>query len=431
MESVVKLVFFGETLEGFRVDDVKRSFAKLLKVDESLQATIFSGARVVLKRSVAAAEVHRYVTHLASIGARLHVEPDVSGVESPSLPAPSLAPPIAPPIAPSITPNLATPLTTPPAPPPTSLPAPTLGAAPSEEEIVCPNCGERQSNRILCRSCATDMPMGIAAKLAAEREAQAVRLAGGATRGPATGDDGMPALTEAPSAWAFGLSSGFSGRMARLPYATAGFTLLVAAVLLLQFVLRQPSAMRMGVFGACMLAVLFMGVRLSVLRCHDCSRSGWWTLLALVPYIGLVAGVLLGVVPGTPGGNKHGEPPKAGSRLLAPLALGALCLSLAMGWSSGVSTLERGLPGSAVDPVALGPTALAESLPSAEAKAAFKNDYASAPLHKAFAVSLSGSWGLKSGAASIDAAISAALASCEINRKPNTPPCQLVIVNGP
>ena len=73
MESVVKLVFFGETLEGFRVDDVKRSFAKLLKVDESLQATIFSGARVVLKRSVAAAEVHRYVTHLASIGARLHV----------------------------------------------------------------------------------------------------------------------------------------------------------------------------------------------------------------------------------------------------------------------------------------------------------------------------------------------------------------------
>ena len=132
MESVVKLVFFGETLEGFRVDDVKRSFTKLLKVDESLQATIFSGARVVLKRSVAAAEVHRYVTHLASIGARLHVEPDVPGVESPSLPAPSLAPPIAPPIAP----YLATPLPTPLAPPPTALPAAPLGAATSGAEAM-------------------------------------------------------------------------------------------------------------------------------------------------------------------------------------------------------------------------------------------------------------------------------------------------------
>jgi hypothetical protein len=69
-------------------------------------------------------------------------------------------------------------------------------------------------------------------------------------------------------------------------------------------------------------------------------------------------------------------------------------------------------------------------LPPGEAQAAFQNDYTRAPGHRAFAVSAAGAWGWKSGAASADAAMEAAVASCEVRRTPDTPECEPVNVDG-
>ncbi|MBK8455834.1 MAG: DUF805 domain-containing protein [Phyllobacteriaceae bacterium] len=55
---------------------------------------------------------------------------------------------------------------------------------------------------------------------------------------------------------------------------------------------------------------LYVGIALYVKRWHDRDKSGWWTLIALVPIIG---GIWLlvecGFLPGTKGPNKFGPDP--------------------------------------------------------------------------------------------------------------------------
>ena len=48
-------------------------------------------------------------------------------------------------------------------------------------------------------------------------------------------------------------------------------------------------------------------------RLHDTGRSGWWQLTAYIPYIGIIASIILIVVFCTPGekkANKFGKPIK-------------------------------------------------------------------------------------------------------------------------
>ena len=48
-------------------------------------------------------------------------------------------------------------------------------------------------------------------------------------------------------------------------------------------------------------------------RLHDTGRSGWWQLTAYIPYIGIIASIILIVVFCTPGEkktNKFGKPIK-------------------------------------------------------------------------------------------------------------------------
>lgn len=182
----MQLVFFGETLEGFDRNEVKNRLGQLLKLDETARQKLFSGDRMVLKHSIDEAEALRHAASFAKHGARLHVEP--VGAPPRAAPAASASPAVA-----------------------TGAPAPL---APAEEQITCPNCGERQSKRILCRSCSTDMPMGIAAREEAKREEREARLAESRAR------RGQGATSDSSDQAAL-LGVGLSGRMRRLPYATA------------------------------------------------------------------------------------------------------------------------------------------------------------------------------------------------------------------
>ena len=58
--------------------------------------------------------------------------------------------------------------------------------------------------------------------------------------------------------------------------------------------------------GAAFMALLVVGL---AKRLHDCDRSGWWALLALVPVVGWIAVVLMCVDESSPGPNRAGRVP--------------------------------------------------------------------------------------------------------------------------
>ena len=407
MSDTVQLVFFGEVVEGHAPDDVKRTLGQLFKLDDARVAQMFSGARVVINRAVATADAPEHVARFARLGARLHIE--AAAATAAPLPPLSASP------APSPAPQLA---------------AAVMAAPPAaiEEEIVCPNCGERQSKRLLCRACATNMPMGIAAKLEAEQHKRAEAQAARPDRRGGTASSRPRAASNAPGTGLLGV--GFDGRVGRLAYATAGALLMAAMFALAAFLVRQPGFGRLAVFLVGLLVILFVSVRLTVLRCHDCNRSGWWSLLVAVPYLGTVASLLLSFMPGTAQANDHGEPPAAGSWPVLLGSLAVLAVTLVMSYSAlssamlaGGTMAEAEVPGAPAD---AGPL----SLLAPAARSAFVGEYMSGPGHKAFAISPGGAWGWKSGAESADAAVQAALATCTANRQSYTPECAPVHVDG-
>lgn len=380
----VQLVFRGEVLDGFRVDDVKRALGPRLQLDDAAVARLLAADHTVIKRGIDRADAQRYVATFASLGARLHVE--------------ALAP----------------------APVPAPIAAPLV---PPAEEIVCPNCGERQSKRILCRSCSTDMPMGIAAKLEAEAQARAARLAASrAARGLAPDGRSQGAMADAPPMWGFG----FSGRMGRLVGASAGALILLAMYLLTAYVAHQPDSRWIaGAVG--MLVLMVLSIRHSVLRFHDLNITGWATVVLFVPVLNAVAGLVLLLMPGTNGDNHHGERPREGDWYLLLGAIGALALAMYHTLPGMMTDLAqaRGNTSEQVEAGGGGQvTAVVRTLP-AGAQADLHGAYATQPGFKAFAVS-TGAWGWAYGAPSMEQAIVRALMQCESRRTPDMPECDVI-----
>jgi uncharacterized membrane protein YhaH (DUF805 family) len=63
------------------------------------------------------------------------------------------------------------------------------------------------------------------------------------------------------------------------------------------------------------LAGLYMSLAIYAKRWHDRDKSGWWTLIVLVPIIGSIwLLVECGCLPGTEGPNRFGPDPLAGER---------------------------------------------------------------------------------------------------------------------
>lgn len=430
MSAPVQLVFRGEVLAGFRLEDVQRDLARLLRADEAGLKRLFSGQRTVLKRGLAAADAQRYVSRLAAVGARLHVEPMPA---PPTAPAASGWPAIAPP--PEEDRRAAPPIAAPPPPVPMPVPAmPTelaLVATAPADEVVCPTCGERQTRRVLCRSCATNLEMALAAKAEDEALRRAERQAAlEARRNPRRH---VEANGGERSASAIGLS--FSGRVGRLSSATANLWLIGAMLLLTAGFLQRPSLPRLLLVGVGALGVFFFSMRLTVLRCHDCDRHGWWALFVLVPYAGSLASLLIGLLPGNPGTNEYGPPPPRGRWRWFGLSLVVLVLCSALLVRGGLRFAERyaaeQADDGADDIVELGGdgrigggsgggAALQEAL----------RDYAGAPGHKAFAASSRQTFAWAGNASSLDEAVREAMAQCDARRKPYTPDCRVVNVNG-
>lgn len=451
MSAPVQLVFRGEVLAGFRLEDVQRELGRLLQADEAGLKKVFSGRPTVLKRGLAATEAQRYVSRLAAMGARVHVEDMPAAAPAPAAGGwPTIAPPpeedrtIA---RPAAAPQAAaTPAAPSPAIPATPVAAAAAAAAapaaPKElalvtavdaEEVVCPKCGERQSKRLLCRSCTTNIEMAMAAKAEEEALRRAERQAALEARRHPRRRATQEADAGERSAWPIGF--GFSGRVGRLSSTTANVWLIAAMLLLTTGFLARPSLPRALLMGAGALAVFFFSMRLTVLRCHDCDRHGWWALFVLVPYVGSLASLLFAFLPGNSDDNEYGPPPPKGRWLWLGVALLVLVLSSVLLVRAGIRFAERYAAeqkdesademqwdgnASTGGGSGNGSTGLQEAL----------RDYANAPGPKAFAASSRQTYAWVGNAGSVDEAVRNAMAQCEAHRPQYTPECRVVNVNG-
>ncbi len=99
----------------------------------------------------------------------------------------------------------------------------------------------------------------------------------------------------------------FSGRARRSEYwffALFNFLVGVAAGILdavIGITLLYPLAA---------LALLLPGLAVAVRRLHDTGRSGWWLLIALVPFAGAIVLIVFFCQDSHPAPNEHGPSPK-------------------------------------------------------------------------------------------------------------------------
>lgn len=56
------------------------------------------------------------------------------------------------------------------------------------------------------------------------------------------------------------------------------------------------------------LAIFLPALAVLIRRLHDTDRSGWWSLILLIPVLGLIGIIVLAALEGTPGPNQYGEP---------------------------------------------------------------------------------------------------------------------------
>ncbi|CAM5675915.1 DUF805 domain-containing protein [Streptomyces aurantiogriseus] len=57
-------------------------------------------------------------------------------------------------------------------------------------------------------------------------------------------------------------------------------------------------------------AILLPALAVTVRRLHDTDRSGWWSLIGVVPCVGTIVMLIFTAAEGTPGQNKYGMNPK-------------------------------------------------------------------------------------------------------------------------
>ena len=112
------------------------------------------------------------------------------------------------------------------------------------------------------------------------------------------------------------LFTSFDGRINRAPF-WAGVLVLIGANVVLAII---GSVLGM-IFGPLSylasigsLILIYPAVALYAKRWHDQAKSGWWTLVALVPLLGAIYTIyMLGIKEGEPEANQYGQNPLGGT----------------------------------------------------------------------------------------------------------------------
>lgn len=105
----------------------------------------------------------------------------------------------------------------------------------------------------------------------------------------------------------------YEGRFNRARY--WAFALAYIGVAILLGIVDRVIGSEVGILGLLFaLAALYPSICVGIKRWHDRGKSGWWTLIVLIPVIGWIwAFVELGCLKGTDGPNSYGPDPLAPS----------------------------------------------------------------------------------------------------------------------
>ena len=112
----------------------------------------------------------------------------------------------------------------------------------------------------------------------------------------------------------------FGGRARRREYwFFTLFNMIIALVLgLIDGFLGFTTEFGIGILGGLFsLAIIIPGLAVAIRRLHDTNRSGWWLLIALVPFIGFIILLVFYLTDSDPGDNRYGPNPKAGDAVVA------------------------------------------------------------------------------------------------------------------
>lgn len=107
------------------------------------------------------------------------------------------------------------------------------------------------------------------------------------------------------------LFTSFEGRINRAKFWAGVGVLILASVV--ASILDAMLGLDFGILGTLvgLVSIVFF-VALYAKRWHDRGKSGWWTLIALVPFIGQIwILVELGMLEGDRGANQYGPDPLA------------------------------------------------------------------------------------------------------------------------
>jgi uncharacterized membrane protein YhaH (DUF805 family) len=101
---------------------------------------------------------------------------------------------------------------------------------------------------------------------------------------------------------------GFSGRARRKEYWMFFLVNLIVSIALsiIEWVIGLPTVLT----GLYSLAIFLPSLAVTIRRLHDTNRSGWWVLISLVPFIGVIVLLVFTVLDSDPHENNYGPNPK-------------------------------------------------------------------------------------------------------------------------
>lgn len=91
------------------------------------------------------------------------------------------------------------------------------------------------------------------------------------------------------------------------------FSIIISFVLRIIDVMNGSFSAEAGMAllsGIYLLAVLVPWMAVAVRRLHDTDLSGWWLLIGLIPYIGVIVLLVFWAQDSNPGENQYGVNPK-------------------------------------------------------------------------------------------------------------------------
>jgi uncharacterized membrane protein YhaH (DUF805 family) len=103
----------------------------------------------------------------------------------------------------------------------------------------------------------------------------------------------------------------FSGRARRIEYWMFYFVncLIGGAIGIVENM--TGAGYRSGLTILYCLFILIPSLAVAVRRLHDTGRSGWWLLIAWVPFVGVIVLLVMLLQDSQPGENRYGSNPKA------------------------------------------------------------------------------------------------------------------------